>query len=106
MYIQALDVFWNTPFKAACSVKYDKWLGTVGILKNGCWKFESNPEKNHFCSGFLILGYELPSKVIKKSLSSCALNLPMGGSKDDMIHCLKEGQSCSGGRSLLRSQLG
>ena len=52
MNIQALDVFWNTPFKAACSVKYDKWLGTVGIYeKNGCWKFESNPEKNHFAVG-------------------------------------------------------
>ena len=67
------------------------------------WK---QPREEPFYSGFLILGYELPTKVIKKSLSSCALNLPMGGSKDDMIHCLKEGQPCSGGRSLLRSQLG
>ena len=29
----------------------------------------------------------------------------MDGSKDDIIHCLKEGQPCSSGRSMLRSQL-
>lgn len=29
----------------------------------------------------------------------------MDGSKDDMIHCLKEGQPCNGGGSLRRSRL-
>ena len=104
MYIQAPDVCWNKPFKVACSEKYDEWLGTVGIYeKTAAGNLKATP-------GITILQWvldsraELPTKVIKKSLSSCALNLPVDGSKDDMIHCLKEGQPCNGGRSLLRSQ--
>ena len=30
-YIQVPDVFWKKPFKAACSEKYDSWMGEVGI---------------------------------------------------------------------------
>ena len=48
---------------------------------------------------------ELPTDVIKKSFTSCALNLPVDGSKDDAIHCFKEGQPCSTGEALLKSQL-
>lgn len=35
--------------------------------------------------------------------------LPVGGSRDDNIHCLKEGQPlqpCSSGKPMLKSQLG
>lgn len=46
MYIQALDVSWNTPFKAACSVKYDKWLGTVGIYeKTAAGNLKATPRR-------------------------------------------------------------
>ena len=48
---------------------------------------------------------QLPTELIKKSFTSCALNLPVDGSQDDTIHCLKEGQPCSSGRAMLRSQL-
>ena len=30
----------------------------------------------------------------------------MDGSNDDFIHCFKEGQPCSAGRAMLRTQLG
>ena len=55
-----------------------------------------------------ILDYwaELPADVIKKSLTTCALNLLVDGSRDDNIHCLKEGQPCSSGKPMLKSQLG
>ena len=49
---------------------------------------------------------ELPSDVIKKSFTTCALNLPVDGSRDDNIYCLKEGQPCSSGKPMLKSQLG
>ena len=48
---------------------------------------------------------ELPTDVIKKSFTCCALNLPVDASQDDSIHCLKEGQPCCTGREMLRSQL-
>ena len=44
--------------------------------------------------------------MIKKSFTTCALNLAVDGSKDDTIHCLEEGQPCSSGRPMLQSQLG
>ena len=49
--------------------------------------------------------FEHETELIKKSFTSCALNLPVDGSQDDTIHCLKEGQPCSSGRAMLRSQL-
>ena len=48
---------------------------------------------------------ELSVDIIKKSFISCALNLPIDGSQDDSIHCLKVGQPCSSGREILQSQL-
>ena len=48
---------------------------------------------------------ELPTNVIKNSFTSCTLNLPVDGSKDDAIHCFKEGQPCSNGKAMLHTQL-
>lgn len=48
---------------------------------------------------------ELPIEVIKGSFRSCALNLPVDGSCNDVIHCYKDGQPCSTGKAALRSQL-
>ena len=42
----------------------------------------------------------------EKSISDKTLNLPVDGSEDDGIHCLKEGQPSSSGRQMLKSQLG
>ena len=38
---------------------------------------------------------ELPTDVIRKSFTSCALSIPVDGSEDDAIHCFKERQPCS-----------
>ena len=48
---------------------------------------------------------EFPTEVIKRSFTSCALNLPVDGLNDDIILCFKEGQPCSMGRAMLQTQL-
>lgn len=43
--------------------------------------------------------------TIKKSFLSCAITLSTDGSKDDEIHCFKEGQPCADGKILLSEEL-
>jgi len=47
----------------------------------------------------------LPTDAIKRSFKSCALNLPVDGSDDDIIHCFKDKQPCSSGKAILDAQL-
>ena len=104
-YIQAPDLCWNKPFKAACTEKYDEWLGSVGIHEETAAGNLKAPPRKTILQWILDAWSQLPTELIKKSFTSCALNLPVDGSQDDTIHCLKEGQPCSSGRAMLRSQL-
>ena len=47
----------------------------------------------------------IPTESIKRSFKSCALNINVDGSEDDVIHCYKESQPCEPGRELLKSQM-
>lgn len=105
-YIPAPDVSWNKPFKAFCSEKYDEWLGTVGIHEETASGNLKAPPRRAILQWILDSWAELPSDVIKKSFATCTLNLPVDGSEDDGIDCFKEGQPCSSGRQMLKSQLG
>ena len=40
--------------------------------------------------------------VIKSSFKSCALNIAIDGSEDELIHCFKENQPCSAGLQRLK----
>ena len=72
--------------------------------RNSSWEFESTTIKNNFAV-VLDSWAELPTNVIKKSFTSCALNVPVDGSEDDAIHCFKEEQPRSTGLAVLKSQL-
>ena len=47
----------------------------------------------------------IPTESIKRSFKSCALNINVDGSEDDVIHCFKESQPCEAGREMLKSQI-
>ena len=47
----------------------------------------------------------IPTESIKQSFKSCALNINVDGSEDDVIHCFKESQPCEAGREMLKSQI-
>ena len=104
-YIQAPDVSWNKPFKASCTEKYDEWLGIIGIHEGTAAGNLKAPPRRTILQWIINAWAELPTDIIKKSFTCCALNLPVDASQDDSIHCLKEGQPCSTGREMLRSQL-
>ena len=40
--------------------------------------------------------------MIKSSFKSCALNIAIDGSEDELIHCFKENQPCSAGLQRLK----
>ena len=48
---------------------------------------------------------EISPERIKKFFKSCALNLTKDGPEDNLIHFLKEGQSCKVGKEILQRQL-
>ena len=104
-YIQAPDVSGNKPLKSSCTEKYDHWLSTVGIHDETASGNLKTPPRRAILQWILDSWAELPTVVIKKSFTTCALNLPVDGSRDDNIHCLKEEQPCSSGKPMLKSQL-
>ena len=103
-YIQAPDVSWNKPFKASCTEKYDKWLGTVGIHEEIAAGNLKAPEKNYFAMDSGSLG-RVTHRYYQEIFTCSALNPLADAPKGDSIHCFKEGQPCSTGRGMLRSQL-
>ena len=54
---------------------------------------------------FLEAWEEISPETIKKFFKSCALNLAIDGSEDNLIHCFKEGEPCKSGKEILQSQL-
>lgn len=92
----------------SCTEKYDHWLSTVGIHEETASGNLKTPTRRAILQSLCILDSwaEMPADVIKKSFTTYALNLPVDGSRDDNIHCLKEGQPCSSGKPMLKSQLG
>ena len=82
-----------------------EWLGTVGIHKEMAAGNLMAPLRRAILQWILDAWAELPTEAIKDSFRSCALNLPVDGSCDDVIHCFKDGQPCSTGKAMLRSQL-
>ena len=100
-YIQAPNVSWNKPFKSSCTEKYDEWLGTVGINEETAVGNLRAPPRQAILLWILDTWAELPTEVIKRSSTSCALNLPVDGSNINTIHCFKEGQPCSTGRASM-----
>ena len=104
-FIQAADVVWNKPFKAMCTEKYDQWLEEEGIHNETAEGNLKAPPRKRIVQWILESWASLSVEVIKQSFKSCALNINVDGSEDDVIHCFKESQPCATSRERLRSQM-
>ena len=104
-FIQAPDVSWNKPFKAMCTEKYDQWLAEEGIYNETAECNLKAPPRKRVVEWILDSWKSLPAEIIKRSFKSCALNINVDGSEDDVIHCFKESQPCAAGREMLKSQM-
>ena len=90
--IKAPDVFWNKPFKATCTEKYNNWMGEVGIHSETPARNLNSPPRRTTIPWILQSWSELPRDLIKKSFPCSALNLPTDGSQDEK-NCLLQRRS-------------
>ena len=99
-YIQAPDVCWNAPFKEMVTEKY-VWMaeGSQEYTAQGNLK---PPPGRKIIEWILEAWKNIMMDVIKSSFKSCALNIAIDGSEDELIHCFKENQPCSAGLQRLK----
>ena len=88
-YIQAPDVSWNKPFKDLCQIAYDDWMAETGHKITPAGRIEALSRRS--CVERILSAWEsLPNDVIRNSFEACAVSLPIDGSEDKKIHCLKQ----------------
>ena len=46
----------------------------------------------------------LPQELIEKSFKTCGITTALNGEEDDRIHCLRPGEACEEGLSLLKKK--
>lgn len=90
--LQAPDVSWNKPFKAAYVDLYEQWADTHGSLPQNRTDAGNPrpPSKLLICQWVVSAWNSLPSELIKKSFKVCGLTSKLDGSDDASIHALKE----------------
>ena len=100
-HIQAPDVCWNAPFKELVTERYDEWMaeGSQEYTAQGNLKA---PPRRKIMEWILEAWKNVRIDVIKSSFKSCALNIAIDGSEDELIHCFKENQPCSAGLQRLK----
>lgn len=91
--IQAPDVSWNKPFKAALCELYDNWLqeNNQEVTKPGNVK-AATPDV--ICNWIVEAWNKLPDELIAKFFCACALGLALDGTDDHEIHCFKPHGAC------------
>ena len=92
-YIQAQDVSWSKPFKASCTEKYDEWLGTIGIHEETAAGNLKAPPGRTVLQWIINAWAELPTDVVKRSFTCCALNLPVDASQDEFNSLPERGKA-------------
>ena len=101
-YTQAPDVAWNKPFKTKVTEKYDEWMAEGAHSFTAAGNMHV-PPRREIVQWIFEAWDNLDRELIVRSFRSCAITVATDGSKDDQIHCLKEGQSCHSGLSRLTS---
>jgi len=96
-YIQAPDVSWNKPFKAAVIEKYDEWLAKSVNDLAPAGNPKAPPSKN--VVEWILHGWtQLDPELIRRSFKACALTIPTDGSQDNF----EADQPCHAGLEKLQ----
>ena len=90
--LQAPDVLWNKPFKAAYKELYEEWMKSSGISDENRTTAGNikAPTKLLVCTWVVSAWNAVSKEVICKSFKSCGLTTSLDGSEDDQIHAVKE----------------
>ena len=81
------------------------WTGTVGIHNETAAGNLRAPPRKTVIHWVLQSWADLSTDLVKKSFPCCGLNLPVDGSDDDKIIWFRDGEPCSKGKEMLKSQL-
>ena len=63
------------------------------------------PSRSLLCEWVKRAWEAVPVEKVKKSFLTCAITLPIDGSKDNQIHCFKSGQPCGARLPLLQAEI-
>ena len=90
--LQAPDVSWNKPFKAAYLEQYEAWARTIGVSEANRTNAGNPrpPTKLTMCTWVVAAWNSIQADLIKKSFYVCGLTTPLDGSGDSEIHAVKE----------------
>ena len=97
-HIQPADVSWNKPFKEAYRSKYEEWLsyGEKSFTTAGNMRAPSKL----LCLQWVKEAWEsLSEDLIRNSFLACGIYIPIGGSQDNQIHCMKDDGIVSAARA-------
>ena len=90
--LQAPDISWNKPFKAAYASLYEEWVSSIGCLESNRTEAGNPrpPSKLLLCQ-WVVKAWDMVDKeIIQKSFLSSALTTNLNGSDDCNIHAVKE----------------
>ena len=63
------------------------------------------PPRSLLCEWVKSYWDAVPTEMVIKSFTSCAITTSTDGSNEHKIHCFKEGHSCEEGRTLLTGKM-
>eukprot|EP00117_Sycon_ciliatum_P016085 scpid68466/ scgid15665/ Pogo transposable element with KRAB domain len=87
-YVQAPDVSWKQPFKAAIRKYHEDWMlhGEKELTRGG----NPRPPPMHVYLQWVVDAWaSLSSAIITSSFKACGITIAADGSEDDLIHCFK-----------------
>ncbi|EFO94061.1 hypothetical protein CRE_27869 [Caenorhabditis remanei] len=102
-FLQAGDVYWNSPFKAKIRNQYEDWMMHAEKSYTASGNMRS-PPMDIYLQWIVSAWNDLPRELIEKSFTGCGLNNALDGTDDTKIHCLKEDGEMPGGFELLKKR--
>ena len=100
-FLQAPDVYWNTPFKAKVRQFYENWMlhGEKSCTKSGNMRA---PSMEVYLKWIGDAWDQLLKDLIIKSFKGCRLTNTLDGSEDSKIHCFRSDGPIPTGQKLLQ----
>ena len=104
-YVQAPDVSWNQPFKAAISRLHEDWMADDMAEKELTRGGNPRPPPMDTYLQWVIDAWEgLSADLIRASFKSCGITNNVDGTEDELVHCFKPHGPIPEGLQVLKAQ--
>ena len=102
-YVQAPDVCWNQPFKAAIGKLHEDWM-VSGVKEYTRGGNPRPPPMDVYLQWVVDAWASISNDLIKDSFKACGITVNLDGSEDEMIHCFKPHGPIPEGFALLKEK--